>query len=81
MTPAPGLPCRVCGRPVRPWRRGWRRPTTRIHAACRRAVCRFCGAVYLVGRGKRGRFCCNEHQWSFLHYGRPARELPRCGSL
>ena len=63
--------CRVCHKPVTPWRRGWRRPTTTIHQHCLVQRCRFCGAPFTVGKERRGLYCCNEHQWSYKTYGGP----------
>jgi len=57
--------CRVCGTPVTPWRRGWRRPTTTIHSECLLAKCLFCRTTFTVGKERRGLFCCNEHQWAY----------------
>lgn len=73
--------CRVCRLPVVPWRRGWRRPTTTIHERCIQQKCRFCGSTFKVEKERRGLFCCNEHQWSFKHYGGPVDEVAKFGSL
>lgn len=53
--------CRVCGQQVTPWRRGWRRPTTTIHAACLLQRCLYCRVQFVVGKERQGKFCCNEH--------------------
>jgi len=54
--------CRVCQQPVIPWRRGWRRPTTTIHAPCLLAKCQYCGVLFTVGRlPRQGKFCCEAH--------------------
>lgn len=70
-------PCRVCSLPVVPWRHEWRRPTTTIHRECLSQQCRFCGAMFRVEKERKGLFCCNEHQWSFKHYGVSADVLAR----
>lgn len=57
--------CRVCKRPVKPWRRGWRRPTTTIHEACLTSQCLFCGATFEVRKERVGKFCCDKHQWDY----------------
>ena len=73
--------CRVCRRPVTPWRRGWRRPTTTIHEGCLRRPCGFCGVEFVVGKERKGLFCCNEHQWSFRTFGCSAADAEARGQL
>ena len=57
--------CRVCGRHVIPWRRGWRRPHTTIHESCLTSVCRWCGVSFTVKKECKGLFCCDAHQQAF----------------
>jgi hypothetical protein len=56
--------CRVCRKPVTPWRRGWRRPTTTIHLECLLAKCLFCRTTFTVGKERHGLYCCNAHQFA-----------------
>jgi len=69
----------VCGQPVVPWRRGWRRPWTTIHEACLTQVCRFCGATFTVRRACAGQFCCKEHGDSFRTFRMSAGEAEARG--
>jgi hypothetical protein len=70
-------PCRVCQKPVVPWK-GPRAPYTTIHRRCLYQPCRFCGVTFKVKKERRGIFCCTEHEASFRHYRwRSAEELGR----